>query len=128
MKTQHIQQLVLSGAALLVASSIITASAQTNQVAGSAQASTIATGAIKIINLPFSDILPIYADLAGAHMDTNQLKKLPPVLMSFENTKPLTRAEAVQLLDKVFYDHGIVATHVDKKHVVFTYRSAKRAK
>ena len=35
-------------------------------------------------------------------------------------------SQAVQLFDKVFYDHGIVATHVDEKHVVLTYRSAKK--
>ena len=98
------------------------------RVAGLPQAIDFSTGAINFINMKFSDILPFYASLTEAEMDTSQLKNLPPVLMSFENKKTLTLAEAVQLLDKVFYDHGIVATHVDKKHVTFTYRAAERKK
>jgi hypothetical protein len=130
MKTQTIQRLILSGMAFLLAGSLIAANAETNHVTGSVQRtdSVIPAGAIKFINLDLTQILPIYASLTDAQLDTNRLVKLPPVLMSFENKKAMTRLEAVQLLDKVFYDHGIAATHVDKKHIVFTYRSSARAK
>lgn len=128
MKIQSIKHLAVSWAAVLVAASIITAKAGTNNVAGPPQTHTLPAGTIKFINIPFSEILPIYAMLTGAEMDTNRLKGIPPVLMSFENKKPLTPRQAVQLLDKVFYDHGILATHVDKKHIVFTPRSAQKAK
>ncbi|MGO8928009.1 MAG: hypothetical protein ACLQU3_14150 [Limisphaerales bacterium] len=46
MKHQTMQSLGLSGAALLVAASVITANAQTNQNVGSSQANTIPTGTI----------------------------------------------------------------------------------
>ena len=97
-------------------------------VAGSAQRTAFPSGAINFINVPFSEILPYYATLAQAQMDTDKLQPLPGVLISCQNTSPLTQAEAVQLFDKVFYDCGIVATHVDTNHVVFTYRAAERKK
>ena len=99
------QNLGLSGAALLVAASIITANAQTNQNVGSSQTNTIPTGTIKLINVPFSQVLPPYASIAGVQLDIKQLGKLPTVFISLENKKPVAPSQAVQLCDKVFYDH-----------------------
>ncbi len=121
-----IHYLIGAAIAVLVAASSLNATAGTNSVTGANSA--VPAGSIKFINLELSQILPIYAALTDAQLDISRLGKPPTVLISFENKEAMTKAEVVRLLDKEFYSHGIVATHPDKKHVVFSYRSASNAK
>ena len=104
--------------------------AQTNNAAGSARSSEtrIPAGQIKFINAELSQVLVIYTELAHAEVDTKQLGNAISPPMSFENKDAITRSEAVKLLDKLFYDNGILATHVDDKHIVLKYRASAKAK
>lgn len=89
----------------------------------------IPAGSINIIGMKVSQLMPLYADLADAQLDTSQLGELPPINIRFKNTNDVTRSEALQLLDKVLYDQaGIVVTHPDTKHVLFRYRSSGNEK
>lgn len=86
-------------------------------------------GSINIIGLEVSQFLPLYAAIAASRLDTNQLGNLHPIIIAFTNTNDVTRAEAVQLMDKVLYDQaGIVVTHPDSTQAVFKWRSAANEK
>jgi hypothetical protein len=82
-------------------------------------------GSVKLMGVELSQFFRLYASYAKAQVDTSQLgTPVPPLFIHFENTNAVTRAELVQLLDRVLYDQaGIVATHPDKTHVVFKHRS-----
>jgi hypothetical protein len=79
---------------------------------------TIPAGSINLINADLSQALQVYGLLADAELDILGLGRFPPVLISFRNEQTMTRSNAVQAMDKVFYDHGILVRHSDPKHVV----------
>src|SRR6478672_1761614 len=119
----RIQHFITANAVLLVAvfaancakspskpteSSPIVVTSATNTTPGSANLpdAIIPGGTINIIGIELSQFLPLYADIAGAQLDTSQIAKLPPVTIRFKNTNDVTRSEAVRLLDKVLYDQA----------------------
>ena len=106
-------------------------SAATNNSTGSPRPADeiIPAGRIKFINAELSQVLEFYAALSEAQLDSTQLGKLQPLLISFENKKDVTRSEALLLFDTAFHDQaGIVVTHPDRKHAVFRFRSARNEK
>ena len=107
------------------------ATARTTNPPGSLQRASkiIPAGGIKFFSIELSQLLPFYAEYAGAQLDTSELGKLQPLQISFENKKDVTRSEIVQLLDKALYDQiGIVVSHPDSKHAVFRFRSTQDKK
>ena len=78
----------------------------------------IGPGLIDFRNAELSQVLQVYSELAGAQVDTSQIKNLPPLLILFRNKQALTRSEAVRLLEQALLDQaGIKASYPDGKHV-----------
>jgi hypothetical protein len=124
MKTHTTPKFIAALTALLLAVFFMAVGAETTNATKVVQ-SEFPAGRIKFINTELPQVLGLYADLSGAQLDTNQIARAFPVLISFENKKDMTRAEAIKLFDKAFHDQaGLVVTHPDAKHVVFRMRTS----
>ena len=98
----------------------------TNSTGGIQWTEIIPAGRIQFVNVQLSQVLAFYADLTGARLDTTRIPRKVSLsaLISFENKKDITRAEAVQFLDKAFLEQaGLVASHTDAKHIEFRLKS-----
>jgi|ERR1035441_2813773 type II secretory pathway component GspD/PulD (secretin) len=81
-------------------------------------------GAINFINTDLQQVLQIYGQLAGAEMVVEPGVKLPPALITLSNQQPVTRTEALSLIEVALRErYGISVEHQDAKH--FTVKPAK---
>ncbi len=83
----------------------------------------IPAGAIKFINLDLAQVLAVYAGLTQANLDIEEDIGSLPVLIRFTNTEPVTRAQAIALLDQVLLEQaGIVVTHPESTRAILRLR------
>ncbi len=76
------------------------------------QEEMIPAASIQFINTQLAQVLAIYADLAQAQLDIDDAVKQLPVLIHFTNSDPVTRAQAIVLLDNALLEQAdIVVTH-----------------
>jgi RNA polymerase sigma factor (sigma-70 family) len=79
----------------------------------------IPAASIQFINTDLAQVLGIYSELAQAQLDLEDKIKSLPALIRFTNTEPVTRAEAIALLDKVLLEQaGVVVTHTESNRRV----------
>ena len=86
---------------------------------------------MNFVGVPISDVLRIYVETAGVELKFNQ--QLPWAAtnstINFQTAQPLTRAETIQALKKVFREQaGVVLKPLDAKHVEVTYDQSVKAK
>lgn len=80
-------------------------------------------GSIHIINADLNQVLLIYAEMAQAQLDIDDQVARLPASIRFTNTEPLTRAQAILLLDNALLEQaGIEVTHPDSNRVVMRLR------
>jgi hypothetical protein len=124
MKTHTTPKSIALLTALLLAVPFMAVGAEATNTTEEAQ-SEFPAGSIKLV-LQLPKVLELYAEITGAQLDTNQIARAFPVVISVENKKDITRAEAIKLFDKAFHDQaGLVVTHPDAKHVVFRMRTPR---
>ncbi|HTL59111.1 MAG TPA: sigma-70 family RNA polymerase sigma factor [Candidatus Limnocylindrales bacterium] len=72
-------------------------------------------------NTQLAQVLAIYAELAQAQLDIDDAVK--PALIRFTNREPVTRAQAIALLDNALLEQaGIVVTHPESNRVIMSLR------
>jgi hypothetical protein len=78
----------------------------------------ISTGTINFMNTDLSQVLAVYQVMSGASLDVDdRIKKLHPRIR-YQNTQPLTSAEALRQLEEILRSQaGIVVTHESNSHV-----------
>jgi RNA polymerase sigma factor (sigma-70 family) len=88
------------------------------------QADVIPAGAIQFINTQLVQVLAVYADLSQAQLDVDdRLSHLPSILIRFTNSEPVTRGQAIALLDDALLEQaGIVVTHPEPNRVKLELR------
>jgi hypothetical protein len=130
MKRQYIPLLVLTLAAAGCSRSPsdtqvpATTAIDTTDKASQGQDAKVPAGAINFINADLQQVLGIYGSLAGAELVVGPGVRLPPALITVSNQQPLTRAEALSLIEGALRDRaGLVVEHQDAKH--FTVKPAK---
>jgi hypothetical protein len=65
-------------------------------------------------------LLPIYRELTGAKLETQDIMDQLDQPVHFPRSHPaMTRAQAIDMIDKALFEAGIVVRHPDTKHVVF---------
>jgi RNA polymerase sigma factor (sigma-70 family) len=85
--------------------------------------SMIPAGSINFINTDLRQVLEIYASLAQAKIEMDETVKSLPVLIRFTNDEPVTKLEAIELLDSVLLEQaGIEVTHPKTNQVVMHLR------
>jgi hypothetical protein len=98
--------------------------ASTTNTASLGQDAKMPAGAINFLNADLQHVLAIYGSLAGAELVVMPGVRLPPALITISNQQPLTRAEALSLIERTLRDRaGLVVEHPDAKH--FTVKPAK---
>jgi RNA polymerase sigma factor (sigma-70 family) len=76
------------------------------------QADVIPAESIQFINTQLTQVLAIYADLSQSKLDIDDRVRQLPFLIHFTNSEPVTRAQAIDLLDSALIEQaGIVVTH-----------------
>jgi hypothetical protein len=69
-------------------------------------------------------VLEFYGKLAGAELVVGPGVRFPPALITLSNQQPVTRTEALSLIQAALRDHyGISLEYQDAKH--FTVKPAK---
>jgi hypothetical protein len=85
-----------------------------------AQEPMIPAASIRFINTDLAQVLAIYAEMAQAQLDIEDEVRRLPALIRFTNTEPVTRAQAIVLLDNALLEQaGILVTHPESNRVVF---------
>jgi hypothetical protein len=81
-------------------------------------------GAINFINTDLQHVLGFYGKLAGAELVVGPGVQLPPALITLSNQQPVTRTEALSLIEGALRDRaGLAIEYQDAKH--FTVKPAK---
>jgi type II secretory pathway component GspD/PulD (secretin) len=81
-------------------------------------------GAINFINADLQQVLQFYGQQAGAELVVGPGVQLPSALITLSNQQPVTRTEALSLIEVALRDrYGISVEHQDAKH--FTVKPAK---
>ena len=78
----------------------------------------IASSAIRFVAVNTGPVLAIYAEVAGVELDVDTRVTNSSVLINYENTEPLTRAQAVEALESVLQHHGIVVERATNNRAV----------
>jgi len=77
-----------------------------------------AASLIRLQNTDLQTVLDIYADLAGAQLEIDPPVRERQSRVTLETTEPLTRTEAVHLMEKALQEQaGLMATHLDNKRI-----------
>jgi hypothetical protein len=83
----------------------------------------IPAASIQFINTDLAQVLGIYSELAHVQLDLEDKIKSLPALIRFTNTEPVTRAEAIALLDNVLLEQaGVVVSHPESNLVTMRLR------
>jgi hypothetical protein len=82
------------------------------------------SGSIDFRNAELQQVLNIYASLAGAELVVAPGVRLPPAFITVSNQQPVTRTEALRLIEGALRDRaGLVVEYQDAKH--FTVKPVK---
>jgi hypothetical protein len=90
-----------------------------------AQEQQIPAGAIKFINTEVSQVLAIYQAMSGASLDVDDRIREMHLLIRYENTEPLTRADALHQLEEALHTQaGLVVTQGDSNRVTVRFANS----
>jgi type II secretory pathway component GspD/PulD (secretin) len=93
--------------------------------ASSAEDETIGTGLMSFNSARDSVVLDIYSKLTGLELAIDPRVKVFEHPVTFRNTEPLTKTEAVQMIEKALLTQaGIVITRLDDKRATVKYNDA----
>jgi hypothetical protein len=119
------KMLAVLAVAIMACSACNLKAAETNSAAP--PASQIPDDTIVFSNVDTSQVLEIYAKLTGVVIKKSQ--PIPLAIINFKTTKPLTRAEAIQALEKVLREQaGVVFKPLDTNYVEVTYDESVKLK
>lgn len=81
-------------------------------------------GTINFINTDLQHVLQFYGQLAGAEFVVGPGVQLPPASITLSNQQPVTRTEALRLIEGTLRDrYGLSMEYQDAKH--FTVKPAR---
>ena len=69
--------------------------------------------------LDVKQVLSVYGELTEAELDVGEDVREVAGKISIGPTPAMTRAQAVERLDKLLLEMGVVVTHPDSRHVAF---------